>query len=39
VRWESSAKYSAIINHELRDRLGASHSTNVLTHSLDFALA
>lgn len=36
MSWESSAQYYAIINREVRDRLGAPHSAKVLMQSLDF---
>ena len=36
MSWESSAQYYAIINREVRSRLGAPHSAKILMHSLDF---
>ena len=36
MSWESSALYYAMINREVRDRLGALHSARILLHSLDF---
>lgn len=36
MSWESSAQYYAIINREVRNRLGAPHSARILMHSLDF---
>jgi aspartate racemase len=36
MSWESSAQYYAIINRAVRDRLGGSHSAEILMHSLDF---
>ncbi|TNE56733.1 MAG: aspartate/glutamate racemase, partial [Sphingomonadales bacterium] len=36
MSWESSAQYYAIINREVRNRLGAPHSAKILMHSLDF---
>ncbi len=36
MSWESSAQYYAIINREVRKRLGAPHSAKILMHSLDF---
>lgn len=36
MSWESSAQYYAIINREVRMRLGAPHSARILMHSLDF---
>ncbi|QKG70244.1 aspartate/glutamate racemase family protein [Erythrobacter mangrovi] len=36
MSWESSAQYYAILNREVRARLGASHSAKAMLHSLDF---
>lgn len=36
MSWESSARYYAIINRAVRNRLGPSHSASILLHSLDF---
>src|ERR1700754_3176072 len=36
MSWESSAQYYAIINRAVRERLGGSHSSKILMHSLDF---
>ena len=36
MSWESSALYYAMINREVRDRLGALHSARILLHSLEF---
>lgn len=37
MSWESSAQYYAIINREVRGRLGHPHSARVLMASVDFA--
>lgn len=36
MSWESSAHYYALINRGVRDRLGPSHSAQILMQSLDF---
>ncbi len=36
MSWESSAQYYALINRQVRERLGAPHSARILMHSLDF---
>jgi aspartate racemase len=36
VSWQSSAEYYRIINHETMNRLGASHSAELIMYSLDF---
>ncbi|MDA7787877.1 aspartate/glutamate racemase family protein [Sphingomonadaceae bacterium] len=36
MSWESSAQYYALINRDVRRRLGARHSAKILMHSLDF---
>ncbi len=36
MSWESSAQYYAIINRAVRDRLGGSHSAQILMYSVDF---
>lgn len=36
MSWESSAQYYAIINRAVRDRLGGSHSAEILLYSVDF---
>jgi aspartate/glutamate racemase len=36
MSWESSAQYYAIINRAVRERLGGSHSAQILMYSVDF---
>lgn len=36
MSWESSAQYYAIINRAVRERLGDTHSAEILLYSLDF---
>jgi aspartate racemase len=36
MSWESSAQYYAIINRAVRERLGGSHSAELLLYSVDF---
>ncbi len=36
MSWESSAEYYRIINEEVRDRLGGSHSARSVMYSVDF---
>ena len=36
MSWESSAQYYAIINRAVRERLGGSHSAEILLYSVDF---
>lgn len=36
MSWESSAQYYAIINRAVRERLGGTHSAEMLLYSLDF---
>jgi aspartate racemase len=37
MSWESSVEYERIINHEVRRRLGGSHSADLIVRSYDFA--
>uniref|UniRef100_UPI0035A309E0 aspartate/glutamate racemase family protein n=1 Tax=Enterobacter hormaechei TaxID=158836 RepID=UPI0035A309E0 len=37
MSWESSAQYYHLINEEVRRRLGAAHSAQLLMWSVDFA--
>lgn len=37
MSWESSIEYERIINTEVRDRLGGTHSADLLVRSYDFA--
>ena len=37
MSWESSAEYYRLINEEVRNRLGSTHSAKSLMWSMDFA--
>src|SRR5690242_18098870 len=39
MSWESSAVYYRLINEEVKNRLGAAHSAELVMYSMDFQVA